>query len=249
MNRSAACWLACAVLTAAGQPASGRDLHPGIIGEDDRVRVDAPDGAWDAVGQVNVGGYRTARRCTGTLVAPDRVLTAAHCVMNPSTRRPFPLRDIHFLAGVRGPENKGHTTARCLRFPKDLDVIASGRVSPATDVVVIVLNGKLPVEPAPLAVDVIATPGLRLVHAAYSADRRYALSVHFDCRLLESDPRVPLWSTDCDTHPASSGGPLFIRSDGTLKLTAIMLGTSGRIANWALPVSRLPDLLDDAGCP
>ena len=39
---------------------------------------------------------------------PEIVLTAAHCVMDPWHKTPFPLHDIHFLAGVRGAGNKGH---------------------------------------------------------------------------------------------------------------------------------------------
>jgi hypothetical protein len=53
------------VSMAAGLPATGQDLHPGIIGEDNRVRLDDREPRWDAIGHVNIGGFRTARRCTG----------------------------------------------------------------------------------------------------------------------------------------------------------------------------------------
>ena len=62
------------------------------------------------------------------------------------------------------------------------------------------------------------------MHAAYPADRRFVLTAHFNCRLVGSDRERPLWFNDCDTHPASSGGPLFTKMDGVFKLTAIMLG-------------------------
>src|SRR5215470_6115213 len=70
-----------AVIVAAGTAVS-QDLRPGIIGNDDRVRLDERGAPWDAVGQVNVAGFRTRILCTGTLVAPKIVVTAAHCVIN-----------------------------------------------------------------------------------------------------------------------------------------------------------------------
>ena len=148
------------------------------------------------------------------------------------------------------PENKGHSTAKCLHFPKDYEFIPPEKILPTmptnvplrtfvNDVVAIVLNDKLAVDPVPLAEGVAAEPGLRLVHAAYPADRRFALTAHFNCHLLRSDPEKPLWLNDCDTHPASSGGPLFTRIDGTLKLVAILLATGERLYNLALPISRM----------
>jgi protease YdgD len=74
--------LAGIAIICAIRSASAQDLHPGIIGKDDRVRLDERGPPWDAGGQVNVAGYRTRIQCTGTLVAPKIVVTAAHCVIN-----------------------------------------------------------------------------------------------------------------------------------------------------------------------
>jgi len=90
--------LCCLVVMIHGGPA----LAQGIIGEDNRVIVVDKGAPWDAIGQVNIGGFRMLELCTGTLVAPNLVITAAHCVMNPWEKTPFLLRNIHFLAGVRG---------------------------------------------------------------------------------------------------------------------------------------------------
>jgi protease YdgD len=228
-------------------PASNQDLHPGIIGDDDRVRVDDLGPPWDAVGQVNIGGYRMAGRCTGTMVASDLVLTAAHCVINPWSKTPFPLRDIHFVAGVRGSVNKGHATAKCLHFTSGYQYEPLYGV--AKDAVAIVLKEKLKVDPVTLDYGVVAENGLRFVHAAYPADRRFALHAHYDCHLLRFDLTEPLWLNDCDTDPASSGGPLFSNIDGVLKLAAIMIGMSRRIFNVAVPISQWVDLTRNSACP
>src|SRR5215468_6790491 len=44
-------------VTTAGRLAAGQNPRPGIIGQDDRVRLDKHGPPWDAVGQVNVAGF------------------------------------------------------------------------------------------------------------------------------------------------------------------------------------------------
>ncbi len=253
--------LASAMIICANRPASSQDLHPGIIGEDDRVRLDEHGPPWDAVGQVNVASLRIIGQCTGTLVATNLVLTAAHCVINPITKKPFLFSDIHFIAGVRGAENKGHATAQCLHFLANYQYVAPEKLTPTmpaqkvpvefftNDVVVIVLNNKIEVDPAPLDERVIPQPGLRLTHVAYPADHRFVPWVHFDCHLLRSDLEAGMWLNDCDTHRGSSGGPLFAKEDGKYKVAAIMLGRGGRIFNRAMPISKWLDLTRNAKCP
>jgi protease YdgD len=210
---------------------------------------------------VNIGGYRRQGKCTGTLVAPDLVLTAAHCVMDRLTRAPFPPHTIHYLAGARRSENKGHSTAKCLHFLNGYEFIGPGQTGSARsamqaplgallkDAAVIVLKDKLTVAPAALGDNAAVRLEASLVHAAYPADRRFVLSAHDNCRLLRSPKDAPLWFTDCDTHPASSGGPVFMRTEGTLKLVAIMVATANHQANIALPISEWTELIRTTQCP
>src|SRR5205085_2656719 len=100
--RRAGLWLAVALVGAislasvleAGEGVNGDarippPVLPGIGAHDSRVRLD-PDGIpWRAVGKVQATSLNFRQTCTGTLVGPSAVLTAAHCVFNRLTQQNF----------------------------------------------------------------------------------------------------------------------------------------------------------------
>lgn len=250
--------LICAVSALIADGAAAGKLQPGIFGNDDR-KIITEHAPWSAVGQVNATGYRRAQRCTGSLIANNIVVTAAHCVIDTRRRKAFPVRQIHFLAGVRGSKWLGHSTAQCLLFPPSYDgtLRIQGdagrsqrlpRQALAQDTVIIVLKDALN-GIAPLKIHRPGAPnsGSVLIHAAYPADRRYRLSGHFGCRLLKRDKQ--LWFTDCDTHPASSGGPVLIRSQDGPSLAAVMVGVAKHVFSIAVPIGNWINAAVKRGCP
>ena len=60
----------------------GNDLA-GIGEHDARTKVAVSDPPWRGVGRLD----SHAGHCTAALIGPDLLLTAAHCVFDPSTRR------------------------------------------------------------------------------------------------------------------------------------------------------------------
>jgi protease YdgD len=94
--------------SAAADARIGTPLLPGLGAHDPRGRLDPDKVPWCAVGKLQIASLNLRRFCTGTLVGPSTVLTAAHCVLNPLTRRNFPPGSLHFLIGYDGSRYVGH---------------------------------------------------------------------------------------------------------------------------------------------
>ena len=87
---------------------TAKDLTPGIIGEDDREISESLDFPLTSIGKINIAGYNTKSICTGTLIGPRQVLTAAHCLFNSRVGKEVSPGQIHFLAGLRRDEFAAH---------------------------------------------------------------------------------------------------------------------------------------------
>ena len=100
--------VACVSFLLASVCAFAQSLPRDMSGDGDRRVIEDLSPPWGSIGQVNVAGYRRRTECTGSLIATNVVITAAHCVMDPWHRKAFPVDEIHFLAGVRKSKWLGH---------------------------------------------------------------------------------------------------------------------------------------------
>ena len=240
--------VALVMLTTAMTPSVlARDARGGIIGTDDRRVVESLKPPWNAVGRINIAGYRKTRHCSGTLIAPNLVLTAAHCLIKRRTGKPEPVGNIHFLAGLRRGKYVAHRKAACVHFLDGRTKTTFGpTIRAEQDVAVIVTKSEMPVPPTPIQQAVPTDANTLLVHAGHPRDRPQILNAHTNCRLLEN--AGTLWFTDCDTNPGESGGPVFLKTGDTLELAAVMIGFIRGKQSVAVPASAWQSLVQKQKC-
>lgn len=186
---------------------------PGV-GAGARHAVDVDHEPWRILGRVQteLGG-----RCTGFMVAPSVIMTAAHCLWREEAANFVQPPSIHFMLGY--DTGSWRTTARAVRF-----VIAPGydpyhplRTSQA-DHATVILDHAL-VKTTDLLQVVAAVPGAPAMLAGYQQDRKELAIGDLSCHVVHV--RGQLIDHDCAATHGASGAPLLVQEDGKWGIAGI----------------------------
>jgi V8-like Glu-specific endopeptidase len=192
------------------------------VAQDARLRrldsgIDAA--AWEAVGRLDIGGTGF---CTGALIAPRLVLTAAHCLFDSKTKKRIDHGEVQFLAGWRNGRAGAYRNIR--RAVVHPDYVFDGDVSSErvrNDLALLemerpILNTTI----RPFETGVQPRPGDTVSVVSYARDRSEAPSLQEVCKVLAQQEGVLV--TSCSVDFGSSGAPIFAIIDGRAHIVSVV---------------------------
>lgn len=174
---------------------------------------------WQAVGRLDTGGGY----CTATLIAPDLLLTAAHCLFD-RAGNPVAHENLTFQAGLTAGQAAARVSIAQVEIasgyaPKsgmtqqnvrnDLALLRLDKPISTFDIAPFgVFEGTLP--PGPVSV------------VSYGRGRSANLSRQDRCQVLEVQSDI--LTMDCDVTFGSSGAPVFTHLNGRGQIVSVMSG-------------------------
>lgn len=204
--------------------------------------------AWpelDAVGRLTIAGQSS---CTGTLIAPQTVLTAAHCLYDQRSGKRLSADGIEFLAGLRGDRAKARRKVARARIHPDYR-FQRGDAQLGHDVAVLTLERPISAV-RPLQLDARPAADELVGVVSYTRPDVQNPQLQIPCDVLAR--RMDVLVMSCQVEFGASGAPVFaLRNGKEPRLVSVISSKAvmgGRNVSIATMLDRvLPGLMGRAG--
>jgi protease YdgD len=183
-----------------------------------RVEVDRAAFPWRALGRVQT---EFAERCTGFLVAPALVATAAHCLFLPKVAHFIRPHEVHFLLGEYMDTYVAHARAVRIDIPTGYDPNREAQTA-RFDRAFVTLDHAvaLPADVLHFATR-LPPAGATVTLGGYGQDRQERILADPGCHVLAVADG--LMRHDCAGTRGTSGAPLLVEVDGTWRAVGIQI--------------------------
>lgn len=175
--------------------------------------------AWEAVGRLDIAG---ASFCTAALIAPNQVLTAAHCLYDKDTQERIDPARMEFRAGWRN--GRASAYRRVKRAVVHSDYVFQGELE-ASDVRndIAILELDHPIRDGriePFATSVQPEVGAHVGVVSYAKQRSDVPSLQEVCEVIAERDGVLV--TSCTADFGASGAPIFVFGEGQARIASVV---------------------------